>query len=89
MYFQEVGSPAGRIVKSDEFLKTAGMTTVSDLFISLVLQFACYVMFPKSSLCLSHFTWQETKTSAVPAEQSPQVSSCSTGTVVLIAFPYA
>jgi hypothetical protein len=54
MYFQEVGSPVGRIVKSDEFLKTVGMTTVRDLCIFVVaLQFACYAMFPKSSFCLS------------------------------------
>ena len=42
--FQEVGSPVGRIVKSEEFLKAARPALVCDMCIFFVLQFIFCVM---------------------------------------------
>jgi hypothetical protein len=53
MYFQELGSPVGRIVKSDEYLKGATSPMVHDMCIFVVLQFACCAMFFKSYVSFS------------------------------------
>jgi len=45
--FQEVGSPVGRIVKSEEFLKAAGPALVCDICIFFVLHFIFCAMIIK------------------------------------------